>query len=56
MPPLDEQYPLGVREQAPHLGQEPRTGCAREHLPGQHQGDVIAGSREVLQRGERLVR
>ena len=56
MPPLDEQYALGVREQAPHLGQEPRTGCAREHLPRQYQRHLVSGSRELLQRGERLVR
>jgi hypothetical protein len=54
--PPDEQDALGVREQARHLRQQLRAGCLRELLAGEHQGDLLAGRRELLEHDACLAR
>jgi hypothetical protein len=54
--PRDQQPALCVRMKVTRLIQQLASGHPREPLSGKNQGDLLTGSRKVLETGTRLVR
>ena len=54
--PRNQQTALCVWVEMTHLIQELGSGHPREPVSGKDQGDLVTGSRKLLQTGERLLR